>query len=81
MPWFKRMVATQWGLNHQKFCSLISMLKFCLGFLADNTLAGNTKHFIHADILVLVSEFVVVVSGGQCRSLLTTMSTSLMYIQ
>ena len=42
------------------------MLKLCLGFLVDilfcvYKVTGKTKHFIHADILVLVSEFVVVV--------------------
>ena len=53
-----------------------------------NQLVIETKHFhIHVDILVLVSEFVVVVilsewwllflSGGRYRPLLTTVGTSL----
>ena len=45
--------------------NLIFMLKLCLGFLV-NTLfcvkwLARLSIFIHADILVLVSEFVVVV--------------------
>ena len=53
--------------------------------------ASKTKHFIHADILVLVSELVVVVilsewllfylSGGRCRPLPTNVGTSLLYTQ
>ena len=49
--------------------------------------ASKTKHFIHADILLLVSEFVAVVilsewwslylNGGRCRPLPTTVGTSL----
>ena len=50
--------------------NLISMLKLCLGFLVDTLLCvkwlARLSVFIHADILVLVSEFVVVASGGRC---------------
>ena len=52
--------------------------------------ASKTKHFIYADILVLVSEFVVVVilsewwlfyhSGGRGRPLPTAVGTSLMIV-
>ena len=52
--------------------------------------ASNTKHFILADILVLVSEFLVVVilsewwlfyqSGGRGRPLPTAVGTSLVVI-
>ena len=54
------------------------MLKLCLGFLVDTLLCvkwlARLSIFIHADILVQVSEFVVEViylSGGQCQPLLT----------
>ena len=67
------------------------MLKLCLGFLVDTLFCVNwlarLSIFIHADILVLVSEFVVVVilskwwlfylSSGQCRALPITVGTSL----
>ena len=39
--------------------------------------ASKTKHFIHADILVLVSEFVVVVSLFEHWLVLTTADISL----
>ena len=43
----------------------MSMLKLCLGFLIDTLFyvkwLARLRIFIHADILVLVSEFVVVV--------------------
>ena len=52
--------------------------------------AGKTSIYIHTDILVLVSELVVVVilsewwliylSGGRCRPLPTTVGTSLIII-
>ena len=54
------------GFQIMRNCVLISMLKLCLGFLTDNELAGKIKHFIHADILVLVSAFVVVVGADHC---------------
>ena len=63
--------------------NLISMLKLCLGFLVDSLFCikwlVRLSIFIYADILVLISEFVVVViisewwlfylSGGRCRPL------------
>ena len=72
--------------------NLISMFKLCLGFYVDTIFCvkwlAKLSIFIHADILVLVSEFVVVVilsewwlfylSGGRCRPLPTTVGTSLM---
>ena len=43
------------------------MLKLCLGFLVDTLIyikwLARLSIFIHADILLLVSEFVVVVVG------------------
>ena len=71
------------------------MLKLCLGFLVDILFyvkwLARLRIFIHADILVQVSEFVVVVilsewwlfylSGGQCRPLPTTVGTSLVYME
>ena len=59
------------------------MLKLCLGFLVDTLFyvkwLARLRIFIHADILVQVSEFEVVViisewwlfylSGGRCRPL------------
>ena len=49
------------------------MLKLCLGFLVDTLFCVKwlalLSIFIYADILVLVSELVVVVSGGCCRPL------------
>ena len=58
------------------------MLKLCLGFLVDTLFCVKwlARLSIFSDILVLVSEFVVVVilsewwlfmSGGQCRPLWT----------
>ena len=45
--------------------NLISMLKLCLGFLVDTLFCvkwlARLSIFIHDDILVLVSEFLVVV--------------------
>ena len=69
----------EWWL-HKEVLNLqhsISMLKLCLGFLVDTLFCvkwlARLSIFIHADILVLVSEFVVVVewwlfylSGGHC---------------
>ena len=68
----------EWWL-HKEVLNLqnsISMLKLCLGFLVDTLFCvrwlTRLSICIHADILVLVSEFVVVVewwlfclSGGQ----------------
>ena len=63
----------EWWL-HKEVLNLqnsISMLKLCLGFLVDTLFCvkwlARLSVFIHADILVLVSEFVVVfcLSGGQ----------------
>ena len=54
----------EWWL-HKGVLNLISMLKLCLGFLVDTLFCvkwlARLSIFIHADILVLVSEFVVVV--------------------
>ena len=60
------------------------MLKLCLGFLV-NTLfcvkwLARLSIFIHADILVLVSEFVVVVILSEWWSVPTTVGTSLCYL-
>ena len=70
------------------------MLKLSLGFLVDTLFCvkwlARLSIFIHADIVVLVSEFVVVVilsewwlfylSGGWCRPLPTTVGTSLVHM-
>ena len=70
------------------------MLKLSLGFLVDTLFCvkwlARLSIFIHADIVVLVSKFVVVVilsewwlfylSGGRCRPLPTTVGTSLLWI-
>ena len=67
------------------------MLKLCLGFLVDTLFCVKwlvrLSIFIHADILVLVSEFLVVVilsewwlfyqNGGRGRPLPTAVGTSL----
>ena len=67
------------------------MLKLCLGFLVDTLFyvkwLARLSNFSHADILVLVSGFVVVailsewwlfyLSGGRCQPLPTTVGTSL----
>ena len=57
------------------------MLKLCLGFLVDTLYCvkwlARLSIFIHADILVLVSEFVVVVILSEWWSVLTTAGTSL----
>ena len=69
------------------------MLKLCLGFLVDTLFCVKWLAIlsisIHADILVLVSEFVVVVilpewwlfyqSGGRGRPLPTAVGTSLIH--
>ena len=50
--------------------NLTSMLKLCLGFLVDALFCvkwlARLSIFIHADISVLVSEFVVVVGADHC---------------
>ena len=70
------------------------MLKLCLGFLVDTLFhvkwPARLSIFTQADILSLVSEFVVVViisewwsfclSGGRCQPLPTTVGTSLVYV-
>ena len=52
------------------------MLKLCLGFLVDTLFCvkwlTRLSIFVHADILVLVSEFVVVVILSEWWSLPTT---------
>ena len=61
------------------------MLKLCLGFLVDTLFCvkwlARLSIFIHADILILVNEFVVVVvvllSGG---CVLTAVGTSLIMV-
>ena len=62
--------------------NLISMLKLCLGFLVDILFCvkwlARLSIFIHADILVLVSEYVVVVILSEWCSVPTTVDTSLM---
>ena len=58
-------------INGQNFWFLISVLKLYLGYLVDTMFyykaASKTKHFIHGDILVPASKFVVLViflTGG-----------------
>ena len=57
------------------------MLKLCLGFLVDTLFCvkwlARLSIFIHADILVLVSEFVVVVILSEWWSVPTTVGTTL----
>ena len=55
------------------------MLKSCLGFLVDTLFCAKwlASIFIHDDILVLVSEFVVVVILSERWSVSTTVGTSL----
>ena len=57
------------------------MLKLCLGFLVDTLFCvkwlARLSIFIHADILVLVSEFVVVVISSEWWLVPTTVDTSL----
>ena len=64
----------EWWLHKKVFKSLklndlISMPNLC-GFLIDTLFCakwlGRLNIFIHAAISVLVSEFVVVLSGDQC---------------
>ena len=61
------------------------MLKLCLGFLVDTLFyvkwLARLSIFIHADILVLVSEFVVVVILSEWWLVPTTVGTSLPSIQ
>ena len=52
----------------------MSILKLCLDFV----LCKVAKHFIHAYILVLISEFVVVVILSEWWSVATTVGTSLL---
>ena len=61
-------VLGEWSLRKRVLYldNLISVLKLNLVFLVDTFLCKVASNFIHADILVLVSEFVVVVSGGRC---------------
>ena len=58
------------------------MLKLCLGFLVDTLFCvkwlARLSIFIHADILVLDSELVVVVILSEWLSVLTTVGTSLL---
>ena len=64
--------------------NVYAQVVLCLGFLVETSFCvkwlARLSIFIHADILALVSEFVVVVSGGRCRPLLTTVSISLIII-
>ena len=57
------------------------MLKLCLGFFGDTSFCvkwlARLSIFIHANILVLVSEFVVVVILSEWWSMPTTVGTSL----
>ena len=39
------------------------MLKLCLGFLVDTLFHVKWNIFIHADVLVLVSEFIMVIGA------------------
>ena len=60
------------------------MLKLCLGFLIGTLFCvkwlARLSIFIHADILVLVSEFVVVVILSEWWSVPTTVGTSLLKV-
>ena len=55
--------------NLRNLVIFIFMLKLCLGFLVDTVFCAQwlarLSIFIHADTLVLVSEFVVVGRGGR----------------
>ena len=59
------------------------MFKLCLGFYVDTLLCvkwlAKLSIFIHVDILVLFSEFVVVVILSEWWSVPTTVGTSLSY--
>ena len=63
------------------------MLKLCLGFLVDTLFCvkwlARLSIFIHADILVLVNEFVVVILSEwwSGRPLPTAVGTSLLLTQ
>ena len=71
-------------LKSPKLNELISMLKLCLGFLLDTLFCvkwlARLSIFIHAGILVLVTEFVVVVFLSEWWSVLTTVGTSLINV-
>ena len=61
------------------------MLKLYLGFLVDTLFyvkwLARLSIFIHADILVLVSGFLVVAILSEWWLVLTTVGTSLVYVQ
>ena len=64
VPKFRRVVTIY--LKDFNLVILISMLKITCRCFVLCKVASKTKHFIHADILVLVSEFVVVVGADYC---------------
>ena len=74
--------------NTRKYISLklviFNMLKLCLGFLVDTLFCvkwlARLSIFIHADIIVLVSEFVVVVILSDCQPLWTHLLLNLKFV-
>ena len=74
----------EWWLHKEvlNLQNLISKLSLCLGFLVDTLFCvkwlAKLSIFIYVDILVLVSELVVVVILSEWWSVMTTVGTSLL---